>query len=496
MLRGTDLFSADRTPLYDSGEVPYFRHAHPSTLASQKKNPLRTDGNFVEVPDPLNEGYVRFYESCVASRVVMTVIDDPWVRRLNEINQSASLTYLYPSARNSRFPHVVGVAALGIQTLRLLWDRVDSSTQEVISDWAEGFALALICHDLGHFAPGSHGAYDVLFAGQPDAHEALACSILRKDTSLMGRILGRFGHAHGLRIIEQACALISEDCARAPRFLVQLLSGGGWNVDRGDWVIRDLHSITGARRHFFNSDIQKHLSVTPEGSLVLDETAVTALESFANTRARLYWDVFNSPICRSFDHLAWAIAACARDQDNCMDELTPLMRRVFSTSSPFDLDTDVLFQLREHEWLSQRDRWCVSGNQELRFLAQSLRDRRGPCALQIPDGEDPDELKTLADGFVDTLGFSPKYHVALVPRSDGLTGDLSNALGVSLANGDIAELAECSSYFRAVSALSHKKDSQLLILPGDVVPDLKKALRVRRSTARRNPTMSGEKHHE
>lgn len=414
--------------------------------------------------------------------MIMSVIDDPWIGRLREINQSASLSYLYPSARNSRFTHVLGVASLGIQTLRLLWERADTSNQQTISGWAEGFALALVCHDIGHIAPGSHGAYRVLFPNHTDEHEALACRVLRSNTSLVRRIIGTYGHLHGLRIIEQACALISEDYSRAPRFLIQLLSGGAWNVDRGDWVVRDLYSMNRTDNLPVNSIIQVSLSITPQGSLAIDEAALEALEAFAMARSRLYWNAFNSPICRGFDHLTWAVAACARDQDNCQADLTHLMRRIFLRKSPLDVALDDLFQLREHQWQCQRDIWCQSTSAELRFLAQSLRDGRAPQAISIPNDSDPEQIQSLARGLVEKLGFTGKYHVGLVQRSDGMENDLKNALDVRLPQGDLARLSDYSSYFRGMTRSARLPRSNYLVLPGDVVPDFHRAVNTHRQS--------------
>lgn len=474
------LFTADSSPLYSPPPIS-LNIAEVDSSVGSNHNPLCNRGRFVQFPDPMPSNEPRFYDDCIASKIIMTVIDDPWIKRLSEVNQSASLGYAYPSAKNARLDHSLGVAALGIKTLRRLWDGAESQGRQIISDWAEGFALALICHDLGHIAPGSHGAYRILFPGCSDTHEALACAILSRDTPLTRRLMGAYGCSHGLRIIEKACAIIAADLSRVPRFLVQLLSGDAWNVDRGDWVGRDLWSIGQVTSLECNDIIQENLLLTPHGSLAIHEAGVEALEQFAMIRSRLYWNEFSSPRCRSFDHLAWAVGECARDHAIFADELTPLMKRVFLKESPFDLDLDDLFQLREHQWLCQRDLWCESRSFELRLLAQALRDRRAPAALPIPDGVNPDDLRKFALGLVEKMGFTGKYHVSLLPRSDGADGDLDNALKVHTGRSEVIKLTDYSSYFRAMDRQAFSNPSHYLVLPEDIVPDVESVMRFGRT---------------
>jgi hypothetical protein len=153
------------------------------------------------------------------------------------------------------------------------------------------------------------------------------------------------------------------------------------------------------------------------------------------------------------------------------------MRRIFGKTSPLDVALDDFFQLREHQWLCQRDVWCQSASGELRFLAQSLRDGRAPQAITIPEDEDPKELESIASGLVEKLGFTGKYHVGVMQRSDGMEGDLKNALDVQLCQGGLVKLSDYSSYFRGMSKAAHLPKSHYLVLPGDVVPDFHRAVR-------------------
>lgn len=486
MLETDAKFFADSSPLYyPDGASNFAAELVNGRFASErgafengpehKNNPFRTDGKIVEVADPVCRGSLTFSENCPASRVVVTILDDPWIRRLQEVHQSSSLGYLYPSARNTRFAHVLGVASLGIQSIRLLWDRADSKTRDVIMEWSEGFALALIAHDIAHFSPGSHGAYRVLFPGHEDVHEELACDILRADTSLAQRLYGVYGSKRASNMIEQACSIISEDRSSAPQFLIQLLSGGGWNADRGDWVARDAFSMTGSEGVYCNRTIQRALLVTSAGGLAIEESAIPVLETFALLRSRLYWSAFSNPLCLAFEHLSSAVVQCAREQENFLDELTPFMRRILTKNSPFDLSLADVFELREHQWLVQRDLWCASTHFELRFLAQSLRDKRGPCALPIPEGVSASEYARIASELVEALGFNPKYHVGVVTRDDGMGGEEKNALDVLSHLGDVRNLSRSSRYLASWRSHSHTSPCSWLVLPGDIVLDFQKA---------------------
>jgi hypothetical protein len=170
------------------------------------------------------------------------------------------------------------------------------------------------------------------------------------------------------------------------------------------------------------------------------------------------------------------------------------MRRIFFKGSPSHVDLNDLFQLREHQWLCQRDLWCQSSSPELRFLAQSLRDGRAPAALTIPDDADPEELRKIASGLVEKLGFTGKYHVGLMQRSDGMEGDLKNALDVQLDQGGLVKLADYSSYFRGMSRSDRLAKSHYLVLPGDVVPDFHRAVNTHRQSkeTEKNSTRMGE----
>jgi HD superfamily phosphohydrolase len=442
-------------------------------------SPLCSSGTSIEIGDPVYGGSISFQSTCKASRVISLVINDPWIARLAEINQSGTLGVMYPTANNSRLAHVLGVSALGIETLRNLWEKSSASWRATISDWSEPFALALITHDLCHMAPGSHGAYKVLFPGQPDVHEKLACKVLRSGSSIKDRLAGIYGAPHSSRILERACSLISEDTKKAPAFLIQLLSGGCWNVDRGDWIRRDLFTMRGGDTHNVNHEIQKALSILPDGNLCVEASALRSIETLALTRERIYREALEHPRALALYQLNSGMVQCARDIGLANVEVTPLMKRVLSAPSADELSIDDIFAMREHQWLVQRDIWAESSHTELRKLALALRDRTELATYPIRENQRAEDALSLARELSQRRGINPNYSVSLVQQRDPLKNEFENSLRVRLDGGAVVPFESASRIMRGLAEYSRSTHSRWIVMPSEIQQEFSQLFRLR-----------------
>lgn len=460
------------------------------TRASQVST---TENKSIEIADPVYGGSIVFPTTCRASRLVATVIDDPWITRLAEIDQSGTLGVMYPSANNSRLSHVLGVAALGIETLRTLREQASAAWRATIDEWSEPFALALVAHDLCHMAPGSHGAYKVLFPGQPDVHEHLACKVLRSDCSIRDRLTHAYGPAQAGRTIERACSLISEEDSKAPPFLIQLLSGGCWNVDRGDWIRRDLSSMHGGENHNGNREIQKALTILTDGNLCVEASALRAIETLALTRERIYREALEHPRALALYQLNCGMVKCARDLGLENVETTPLMRRILSASRPEDLSTEDIFAMREHQWLVQQDIWCESRHPQLRRLACALRDRHELATHAVTSGHQADIALSVAQKLAERRGIDPAYSVALTRQGDPLRDEFRNALRVRLDGGEVVKMETASRIIRALSEYSRNTLSRWITMPPEIEREFREAFKYRQHISDRVVIIGGSK---
>jgi HD superfamily phosphohydrolase len=316
-------------------------------------------------------------------------------------------------------------------------------------------------HDIGHIAPGSHVAHRVWFPGQKDAHEAMSHSIIKEDPgfrSALCRVLGVEG--------AQKLDLVVAEDPSVPKWTWQLITAGGWNTDRGDWVRRD-GTFCGVQYGQYDLPvIKKYLTISNQGDLVIRENGVNALEPFFTARAWLYRNVYRHPTCRIGEHMHELVGQRARQlhQSGELNFCDEVMHKVLSAKTGFELEIGTVLEMTESWWNYHVSRWAHSEDTTLRELSQRVL-RRQP----FKHFECTEDNRRLLRQMVESSGLDPAYfYFEMNAAPVNLKKDLKEAIHVLQRDGRVVPLATHSAFMSALERLEALPVPGFIAVPQDI----------------------------
>lgn len=410
----------------------------------------KTSERSAEVPSSVSFADVAhqtiiFDTSDEASRLILALLDTPWVQRLRRIRQTGYTNLVYMFSEHSRFGHSLGVAYLANRLMKNLakWN------PSLVRPYQNAVAAAALLHDVGHVAPGSHLGERVWGL----SHESVSRRIIGEDPEIR-RVLEGFDPSLP-RLVQ---SILAED-GTVPSWTKAIISGGGWNADRGNWAIVDsaMCSVSYGRYNVFA--LIDAFRLTDDGELVLQESRMDALTHFFVARDSMYRQVYQHRVLQATDALVEKIILRLRDLvdgKSPREELPRLQisadRTLFEalTSAPDsqELPLGNIFSMTEGWWDYHLERWCSCRDGILRDLALRLRDRhlfktvRADSREARPGLEFDDDLIRRTQSAAERLGFSPRYYVVLVHNADMHRGRSEEPPRVLLDNGEITTAAE------------------------------------------------------
>jgi HD superfamily phosphohydrolase len=206
-------------------------------------------------------------------------------------------------SEHSRFGHSLGVAYLA----KLVLNKLAAKYPDQVTPWRPAILAAALLHDIGHLAPGSHTAFKTWFPGQPDSHEALAELVITGDAEI-AHILTDFSAA----LTAQVLSILAES-DDIPAWTWQVISGGGWNVDRGNWSTVD-SVLAGVSYGKYNIPaLVDSIVITKDGNLALMENRLDAMLHFMVSRHAMYRQIYQHRVLLAADMLNKAVVQRARD---------------------------------------------------------------------------------------------------------------------------------------------------------------------------------------
>jgi len=393
-------------------------------------------------------------------KLIFDLMDVPVVQRMKRIAQIGGAQFVYQNAEHSRFGHSVGSAYLAARVIEGMQSRCSRPIAAEIEKYAPAVVAAAMLHDVGHVAPRSHLAEQVWFPGQNEMHESLTLRIIKEDECLQWVLRNSVErHPELLQYVSQ----ILHKSPNVPPWTSKLVSGGGWNVDRGDWVYRDsVHCGV----HYGRYDIvplMKRLAVAEGGELVVTEEGVGLIENFFQARANMYRFVYYHPVSRVMWEIYKMVGRRARElyQEKKLHFADDTMEEVLSATKAEDLRLSTLLNMTEPWWEYHVERWMDSSDAVLRDLSKRIVLRR-PFKRFKDDVENSRLLKKLAD----EAGLTPDYYLIMVPgRKKDDRKDLGDAALKVLPNsGKLIPLTEYSQLMEA-HAMSDVAANRFLAMP-------------------------------
>lgn len=403
-------------------------------------------------------GTLLFDAAEPADRLVLSLIDTRWVQRLRNISQTGNTRAVYMFAEHSRFGHSLGVAYLALMLMRHL----RAYHPEQVAPYERAVAAAALLHDVGHVAPGSHLAERVWAPLHGGQHEEVSTRIIADDPEVRGILESE---QPGLsKLVQQ---ILLEDPALPP-WTHAVISGGGWNADRGNWAIVDSSMCAVSYGRYNVSAIIDAFRLTPADELVIHESRLDALTHFFVARDSMYRQVYQHRVLQALDALTKTIivrvrdllaaGGSPRDAAGVSKHLAALgvaadetMVQVLAAENyATDLPLDTIFEMNEPWWYYHIHRWCHSSDRTLADLALRIRDRRLLKTVRLPaepgaDGQGSPEardLVTRASEQAVRLGYDPKYYVTIVRDADAHRGKPEDMMPILLDSGRLVTVAE------------------------------------------------------
>lgn len=400
---------------------------------------------------------VSFSKSDPAEDLILRIIDTPWFQRLRDISQTANTRLVYMFSEHSRFGHCLGVAYLA----KLALSKLAKKFPEDVERYRPAILVAALVHDIGHLAPGSHTAFKTWFPDQPDSHEELAEIVLTQDQRL-SELLNNFSPTLQSTVL----AILRED-SDVPPWTWQLISGGGWNVDRGNWSTVD-SVLAGVSYGKYNIPaLVDSILITSDKQLALMENRLDAMLHFMVSRHAMYRQVYQHRVLLAADMLNKAVVTRARDIGASVPFADEVMEAALAAKTAGDLTLDVMFEMRESWWRYHLSRWARSNDSVLKDLSLRILNRKLFKTLRIPTPKDEERLLKSAAAALESAGFDPRYYLHEISTADVHAGDSRQSMLVQLDNGDVITLSEADPLIKSMASESKLSRRSWLALPAE-----------------------------
>ncbi len=389
-----------------------------------------------------------------SEKLILELLGTCWVQRLRSISQTGNTRQVYMFAEHSRFGHSLGVAYLAVSLMKHL----HKLAPDQVSDYETAVGAAALLHDIGHVAPGSHlgerlwGGEDNESAGHKGRHESVGIRVIKGDTDV-NRILRNASP----KLPELVSKILSED-ASLPAWTTAIISGGGWNADRGNWAIVDSAMCAVTYGRYNVTALIDAFRLTEDGRMVLHESRIDALTHFFVARDSMYRQIYQHRVLQAIDSLTLLIVKRLRFLITTLSSGIPLSEELQAiygiycdqvmcealTSPDYgsQLQIDTVFQMTEQWWGYHLQRWCSAKDSVLRDLSCRLRDRQLFKTIRLEDSGSLEGLISKTKAIASKLGFDPEYYVALIDELDAHRGKAEPPPMVLRDNGKIVPATE------------------------------------------------------
>ena len=401
---------------------------------------------------------VTFSKKDPAEALILDLLDTRWVQRLRDVSQTANTRLVYMFSEHSRFGHSLGVSYLA----KLLLDKLSTKHPRDVELFKPAILVAGLLHDVGHLAPGSHTAFKTWFPGQEDSHESLAVKVLNGDEEIVSLI---DGYSSELR--KTVAAILAEDSS-VPPWTWQSISGGGWNVDRGNWSVVD-SVLAGVSYGKYNIPaLVESIVITEDKQLALMENRLDSMMHFIVSRHAMYRQVYQHRVLLAADTINKAIVQRARELGPDIVRADSTMKNALSAESVDSLSLFDIFRMREPWWRYHLMCWRDGSDQILADLSDRLLHRRLFKTVRIKSDDNRGELLTQCTRLCTQQGFDPRYYLHEVSASNVHSGDTKQSMLVQLDDGSVITLSEADPLFQAMVSASRFSNRSWIVIPHEV----------------------------
>ncbi len=389
---------------------------------------------------------IEFDRSIPSEKLVLSLIETSWMQRLRFISQTGNTRLVYMFSEHSRFGHSLGTAYLAKLVLNHL-KKIEKNPEQLekINYYTAPILAAALLHDIGHVAPGSHTAQKAWFpSAKKDFHEDTGVNIINNDPEI-NSILKKFSPD-----LPNIVSNILQKTGEAPPWCYQLVSGGGWNVDRGNWCVVD-SIMAGVSYGKYNIPaLIDSLVLTDKEQLALRENRIDAMMHFALSRYAMYRQVYQHRVLLAADVLNKNIIKRARAKKDSLNYADKTMSAALAASTALQLSLNHLKEMTEGWWWYHINKWSNSIDSILSDLCQRLLYRRLFKTIRILDSEDQRQLHHRLTNLLTTLGYSPEYYLNKVSLDDITTSERDFSILIQMENGEVKPLIQTDPLFKSL----------------------------------------------
>jgi HD superfamily phosphohydrolase len=400
---------------------------------------------------------VSFSKNDPAERLILELLDTRWFQRLRDISQTANTRLVYMFSEHSRFGHCLGVAYLA----KLALGKLSTRSPKDVETYRSAILVAALLHDIGHLAPGSHTAFKTWFPDQPDCHEELAETVITQDPEISS-LLNGFSPT-----LSQTVLSILDESEDVPAWTWQIISGGGWNVDRGNWSTVD-SVLAGVSYGKYNIPaLVDSILITDDKRLALMENRLDAMLHFMVSRHAMYRQIYQHRVLLAADMLNKAVVQRARDLGNDLEFADDIMRVALNAKNAKALGLNTMFEMRESWWRYHMSRWAKARDPILRDLSDRILHRRLFKTVRILDVEQCPALASRARQALESLRLDPRYYLHELSTADVHSGDSTQSILVQLDGGEVVTLSEADPLIKSMANESHLAKRSWLAMPAE-----------------------------
>ena len=372
--------------------------------------------------------------------VLFTILQHPYMQRLNRIRQLGLSFFVYPGAMHSRFLHSLGAMHLMHEAITSLCEKgVDITEKEATAAMA-----AILMHDVGH-GPFSHVFEEAGMLPAGMSHEDISLMMMEEikeefRTSAVN---------DGLEILTMAIDIFQDKYPK--HFLHQLISSQ-LDVDRLDYLCRDSFFCGVTEGSVASARILKMMNVK-DGRLVVEAKGIYSVEKFLVARRLMYWQVYLHHTSVAAEQVLIKILKRAKYlvAQGCSLFCSPSLAYFLSSSrlSPDSLKTFLINYslLDDSDLLSAIKVWITSEDKVLSELCKCFTHRQlfKGSIIESPLTDEQKELlrEEYAERFAISKTEAEYFFVEHISTSNTYS-EKGEAIDILYKDGSVRDIAEAS----------------------------------------------------
>lgn len=379
----------------------------------------------------------------IPNEFIYSIIQHPFLQRLNRIRQLGLAAFVYPGAQHTRFLHSIGAMFLMSEAIKTLREK-----GQVITEKENDAALAaILLHDIGH-GPFSHVLENTLVSSVH--HETISLLLMEEMNRECGGLL------------QTAIDIFTGDYPK--RFLHRLVSGQ-LDMDRLDYLRRDSFFTGVVEGNIGSARIIRMLDLKND-KLVVESKGIYSIENFLMSRRLMYWQVYLHKTAVAAEKMLINILRRAKELSLKGETLFASPALSFflsgeSTLSDFENNGPALkhfVNLDDNDIWSSLKVWSGHPDKILSILSKGMVNRR-LFKIEISDQKfSDDKITDYLNLYRKKFGLT-KEEATYFISSDILTTDMYNeeddSIDIIYKNGEIKDISQASDMLN-IELLSKK----------------------------------------